>query len=166
MSSGRLFYLGSERDALTSIGPAPAFYQRYKNKKMKKIFYRSLAYIFCRYLLAWVVMFIVEKDAKMVNWSDLRNPEDWFCFFWLFGMPFIIDFITLGLPIFYAIYKSKKSESPIMFFVVLLVFLTIDFFISKYIYNHEYAVMKSIIGIILLPIFFRRELFYKRQHAN
>ncbi|GGF11557.1 hypothetical protein SAMN05443634_1217 [Chishuiella changwenlii] len=112
----------------------------------KNIFFKILIYILVLNIIFYIVYYIINKDAKPIKLSDLRNPGDWFMFIWLFGIPILLDFLSVGLLINYVFskYKLLIHLCTLLFFV-----LIVEFILTSLLFGKEPALIKVGLSIIL-----------------
>lgn len=124
---------------------------------MWKLFGNTAGYVFLRYLLFLIAIYIFYKEAKFVSWSDMRNNEDWFYFFWLFGIPVIIEIIIVGVPLAFGLSRVTNSNSKWYYLLFLLLF-AVEFTFANYLYGIQYSILKISISLVLFFVFFWRIL--------
>lgn len=132
---------------------------------MKKII-KVLSYSISSYILFLISIYILNTNAKFVNWSDLKNAEDWFYFFWLFGVPLLIDIIILGLPIFFGIRKIHLVRHKGLIYLVIICAFALDFLFANSIYENQLAISKLIISTSLFFLFFWKEFFITKVYKE
>jgi len=104
------------------------------------------------------MVYFIEKDAKMVRLSDLKNKEDLFYFFWLFGIPVIVEIIIIGLPLSYGLEGKTRTGSGWYYLLFLMLFV-IEFAFASWIYGVDSSIVKVLISLILFFAFFWKKLF-------
>lgn len=125
---------------------------------MWSVILKVFGYIFFRYIAFFVVLYTTDKSVKMVQSSDLRNREDWFMFLWLFGLPILLEFLIIGLPMGYGLNKLSNSNK-FYIYVLFLVLFVIEFLFANWIYGTHSAFIKTGIGVILFLVLFWKRLF-------
>ncbi|MGL6126600.1 hypothetical protein [Chryseobacterium artocarpi] len=126
---------------------------------MKNLVVKTILYVVICYVIFMLTMLIINKDSKVVKFSDLKKIEDYFYFFWLFMIPVLIDFLLIGLPIIF-ILKNKNYEKKYFYLVFPVVFI-IEYFFSSWIYGNQSAIIKVIIYLILFVLFFYKTIRLK-----
>lgn len=126
---------------------------------MKNILVKTILYVVICYVIFMLTMLIINKDSKVVKFSDLKKFEDYFYFFWLFIIPVLIDCLLIGLPILF-ILKNKRYEKKYFYLVFPVVFI-IEYFFSSWIYGNQSAIIKVIIYLILFVLFFYKTIRLK-----
>ncbi|EFK60117.1 hypothetical protein ACFU8T_20565 [Sphingobacterium spiritivorum] len=127
-------------------------------------FFKVLVYILVLNIVFYLVYYITNEEAKSIKLSDLRNAEDWFLFIWLFGIPVLLDFLIVGLPISYGFSKYQLSRKT---YVLLFFALIVEFLLTSLLYGNEPALTKvglSIILFIPLIISFKTHLNYTNKN--
>lgn len=128
---------------------------------MGKLVINVIAYIFLRYLIFLAFIYATNKDAKMVQWSDLRAGEDWFYFFWLFLILPIIESILFAIPFTYGLNKIVQNKSLCIFFLMAILFV-FEGFIFYLIANQKIDIgmlTKIGISVVLFLVLFWKRLF-------
>lgn len=109
-------------------------------------FFKVLVYILVLNIVFYIVYYITNEEAKSIKLSDLRNAEDWFMFIWLFGIPIVLDFLIVGLPINYVFSKYQLSRKT---YILLFFILIVEFLLTSLLYGNEPALIKVGLSIIL-----------------
>ena len=109
-------------------------------------FFKVLVYILVLNIVFYIVYYITNEEAKSIKLSDLRNAEDWFMFIWLFGIPILLDFLIVGLPINYVFSKYQLSRKT---YILLFFVLIVEFLLTSLLYGNEPALIKVGLSIIL-----------------
>lgn len=109
-------------------------------------FFKVLVYILVLNIVFYIVYYITNEEAKSIKLSDLRNAEDWFMFIWLFGIPIVLDFLIVGLPINYVFSKYQLSRKT---YILLFFMLIVEFLLTSLLYGNEPALIKVGLSIIL-----------------
>lgn len=126
---------------------------------MGKLIMKVIGYVFLRYLVFLGILYLTNKNAKMVKWSDLKNGEDWFYFFWLFFIPVIAEAVLLGLPMAYDLGKIPNSTNKFPLYLLLIGLFVIEFFIADWLYGTPSSYWKISISLVLFLLFFWKRLF-------
>jgi len=122
---------------------------------MGNLVMKVAGYIFLRYLMFFIFLVFV-KNAKW-NWSNLKSWEDWFMFFWLFGLPFLLELLIIGLPMSYALNRLPNLSNKTFVYILLFILFMIEFLFANWIYGTQSALIMSGISIILfLALFWKR----------
>lgn len=125
---------------------------------MGNILLKVAGYILFRYFAFFVVLYTTDNNVKMVQPSDLRNKEDWFMFLWLFGLPVLLEFLIIGLPMGYGLNKLSNSNK-IYIYILFLVLFVIEFLFANWIYGTQSAFIKTGISVVLFLLLFWKRLF-------
>jgi len=125
---------------------------------MWSIIFKVFGYIFFRHIAFFVVLYTTDKAVKMVQSSDLRNREDWFMFLWLFGLPVLLEFLIIGLPMGYGLNKLSNSNR-VYIYVLFLVLFVVEFLFSNWIYGTQSAFIKTGISVVLFLVLFWKRIF-------
>ena len=120
---------------------------------MWKLFSKTTIYIFLRYLLFLIAIYVFNKEASFISWSDLRNNEDWFYFFWLFGIPIILEIIIVGIPLTFGLSRVTNSNGKWYYLLFLLLF-AVEFAFANYLYGIQSSILKIGPSLVLFFIFF------------
>lgn len=126
---------------------------------MQRLITKVIYYILISYVVYFCLLFLVVKDAKFVRPSDLRNTQDYLLFVWLFGVPVLIDFVLIGLPIYYGLKRIDYSNRRYLFSLFFILLLVVECLISTYIYGYPSGIIKTGVYAILFLIFFWKRLF-------
>jgi hypothetical protein len=127
---------------------------------LKKIIFKVARYIILRYFIYLVALYLINTDAKFVKLSDLKNGNDFFYCFWLFGVPVLLDFVINGLPMAYVIYKISHLNSFCFYLLIALLFI-IEFSLGNWIYGYHSAMIKITVSSILFVVLFYKYLYKK-----
>ena len=125
---------------------------------MWSVILKVFGYIFFRYLAFFATLYVTDKNVKMVQWTDLRKGEDWFMFLWLFGLPILLEFLIIGLPMGYGLNKLSNSNK-IYIYVLFFVLFAIEFLFANWIYGTQSAFIKTGISVVLFLVLFWKRLF-------
>lgn len=127
-------------------------------------FFKVLGYVLVLNIVFYIVYYIINEEAKSIKLSDLRNAEDWFMFIWLFGIPILLDFLIVGLPINYVF--SKYQFSCKTYFILFIIFI-IEFLLSSSLYGNETALIKVGLSIILfIPLIISIKTLLNYENKN
>ena len=125
---------------------------------MNNLIIKVAGYIALRYLFFLASVYATGKDARFVKSSDLKNGEDFFYFFWLFGVPVLIDFIIIGLPLTYGLARVNNSNK-FMFYLLFAGLFLIEFIVGNWMYGSQSAIIKVGISLFLFLILFWKCIF-------
>lgn len=124
-----------------------------------RLIIKIIGYIFLRYLLLLVVIYTTNKEAKMVQWYDLRNAEDWFYFFWMFLFFPVVETIIFTLPFSYGLKKIKENKKVWVYFLFLGLFIA-EFLLGMFFTSQKIEIFNFIkVGIstvLFLLLFWKR----------
>ncbi len=124
---------------------------------MIKLFISTAGYIFLRYLLFIIVLYIFKDEVKLLTGADLQNGEDWFYFIWLFCIPIILEIIIVGYPLAYALNRVINTKKK-WYYLLFLVLFTVEFAFANYLYGVQAAILKAAVSLVLFFVFFLRML--------
>ena len=125
---------------------------------MKRITINTMSYIVLRYIMFLIGIYTFNGDAKFVGLSDLRNGEDLFYFFWLFGLPLVVELVVLGIPLAVGIARSLSGTGK-RYYLLFLVLFTLEFLFAYYLYGLQSSILKAVISITLFFLIFRKVFF-------
>lgn len=128
---------------------------------MKRITINTMFYIVLRYIIFLIAIYAFNRNAKFVSLSDLRNGEDLFYFFWLFGLPLVVELIVLGIPLAVGIVRSLSGTGK-WYYLLFLVLFTLEFFFAYHLYGLQSSILKAVISITLFFVIFRK-VFFKHE---
>jgi len=113
-------------------------------------------YIFLRYVTFFIILVNTKKLSW--NWSNLKKEEDWFMFLWLFGLPVLLEFLVIGLPMNFGLNKLTNTNK-ISIYTLFIILFVIEFLFANWIYGTQSAVIKIGISIVLFLILFWKRIF-------
>lgn len=125
---------------------------------MGNVIIKIAGYIFLRYVSFLAVLYATDKSVKKTQWTDLQKGEDWFMFLWLFGLPVLLEFLIIGLPMGYGLNKMSNSNK-VYIYVLFLVLFVLEFLFANWIYGTQSAFIKTGISIMLFLGLFWKRLF-------
>jgi hypothetical protein len=130
---------------------------------MSKEFVKMIIYVFLRYLVFILIIYLFFVDnVKLPTCRDLiqSSSEDFSMFFWLFILPNLIEFLLIGIPMFYVLIKIENINK-LYIYLLLVVLFVVEFFLSQKLYGQFYAYVKIGISIFLFILFFWKLLASK-----
>lgn len=122
-------------------------------------------YITLRYLLTFLLFFtFVHTTWKFEVWSNSRGFfgrfEDWFMFFWLFGLPVLFEFLYQGLALAYCLKKlSKRNWLFILLLFVLLFFA--EYMVTLQFFARHFVVTKLLVSALLFLLIYGKQIIRK-----
>lgn len=142
------------------------------NKLFQVIFgaERTLAiwkYITLRYLLTFLLFVtFVHTKWKFEVWSNSRGFfgrfEDWFMFFWLFGLPVLFEFLYQGLALSFGLKKlSKRNWLFIVLLFVLLFFA--EYMVTLQFFARHFVVTKLLVSTLLFLFIYGKQIIRKSK---
>ena len=124
-------------------------------------------YITLRYLITFLLFFtFVHTTWKFEVWSNSRGFigrfEDWFMFFWLFGLPVLFEFLYQGLALSYCLKKlSKRNWLFILLLFVLLFFA--EYMVTLQFFARHFVVTKLLVSTLLFLFIYGKQIIRKSK---
>lgn len=125
---------------------------------MKSLFLKIVLFLFIGYIIFFSGIYIFNKEAKFISIDDLKKGEDFFYFFWIFIIPFIIEILIVGFPIYFSFEKFLSNKTS--FYLIISIAFFLNFLLYKWVFNEVgIALIRVLINMILFVIFFRKKIF-------
>ena len=126
---------------------------------MGNLIFMVIGYIFLRFVIFYAMLFLIDKNMKLLKSSDLESGEDWLYFLWLFFVPTAIEAILLSFPFSFGLRKIYISHNKLFFYFLFIALFIVEFILSNWLYGTQSAVIKIIISLLLFLLLFRKRLF-------
>ena len=121
---------------------------------MRSLIGKSCLFILIRYMIYWAYSYYDSGGSmKLIRGNDIKNATDLFYAFWLIGIPVLLDFLLLAIPLSLII-NFFKDKSKIILFILIISLFIVDYYLSSSIYGKQYAGVKLALNVLVFPFIF------------
>lgn len=132
---------------------------------LKPTFLNICIGILLKYLIFYVLLMLINSEFKLLQINNIKSGQDLFYYLWIVLFFPIIDMILFATPLYF----SFKARKKINFIIGIILILLVEYFIYAYFTSQKLfdrdALLKMIITIVVLLIFFHKTIRSKFKEA-